>query len=180
MKFIPTKLPGCFIIEPAELLDNRGSFVKLYNKTVFTNHNININSFREVFYSTSRKNVIRGMHYQRDPFQIAKLITCTEGEILDVFLDIRPESKTYGQFDSHIISEKQKNYIYLPEGIARGFLALSDVSKVFYLQSDEHNQAADSGISWNSFGMEWKLKNPILSERDHKFPTFDNHIKNPQ
>lgn len=171
MNFIKTKIPGCFEINSDKKLDNRGSFVKTFNNTLFTKQGINVN-FLEAFYSTSRRNTIRGMHYQKGPHQIAKLVYCSAGEVLDVFLDIRENSPSYGQFSSCILSQENAKMVYLPEGIAHGFLTLSENSTVCYLQSKEYNQEADSGILWNSFGMDWKISDPIISDRDKNFIKF--------
>lgn len=171
MQFFKSKLKDCFIIESENKFDKRGTFVKTFNHNLFTKNGINA-SFRESFYSISCKNSLRGMHYQKSPHQIAKLIYCIDGEILDVFLDIRKDSPTYGQFDSHILTQKNAKMVYLPEGIAHGFLTLSEKSTVVYLQSKEYNQEADAGILWNSFGMNWGIDDPIISDRDKNFVRF--------
>lgn len=171
MKFIPSKIAGCYIIESENKFDLRGSFAKTFNNSLFEQNGIVVD-FRESFYSISKKNVLRGMHYQKDPHQIAKLVYCTDGEILDVFLDLRENSKTYGEFDYCHISQKNAKIVFLPEGIAHGFLTLSESATVAYLQSKEYNQESDSGILWNSFGMDWKILDPIISIRDKAFPPF--------
>ena len=91
---------------------------------------------------------------------------------MDVFLDIRPDSETFGKFDSVILSNENGKHIYLSEGIAHGFLVLSENATVHYLQSGVYDQESDSGILWNSFGMNWPIDNPILSKRDKGFITF--------
>lgn len=176
MKFIESKLDGCFVIQSENKRDERGTFVKTFNNELFIQNGINA-SFKESFYSISRKNSLRGMHYQESPHQIAKLIYCASGEILDVFLDIRKNSPTYGQFDSCVLSQENAKMVYLPEGIAHGFLTLSTESIVCYLQSKEYNQKADSGILWSSFGMNWNIDNPIISKRDKNFITFNEYDK---
>lgn len=171
MKFIKSKIEGCFIIEGENRLDKRGTFVKVFNDSLFKQHNIHA-SFQESFYSISCKNSLRGMHYQKSPHQIAKLVYCAEGEVLDVFLDIRKDSPTFGKFDSCLLSQKNAKMAYLPEGIAHGFLSLTEGSIVCYLQSGEYNQEADAGILWNSFGMNWGVSDPIISDRDKNFIQF--------
>lgn len=171
MKFIQSKIAGCFAIESTSKKDQRGLFVKTFNESIFKKNGINF-SCKESFYSISHKNCLRGMHYQKSPHQIKKLIHVTDGEILDVFLDIRKNSPTYGQFDSCIISQENAKMIFLAEGIAHGFLTLSEKATVCYLQSREYNQESDSGILWNSFGMDWKISDPIISNRDKNFIKF--------
>ena len=171
MKFIQSKISGCLVIESQIKRDQRGLLVKTFNDSIFKKNGIEI-SFKESFYSISCKNSLRGMHYQKSPQQIAKLIHVTDGEVLDVFLDIRKNSPTYGMFDSQLISQENAKMIFLPEGVAHGFLTISEKATVGYLQSREYNQKSDSGILWNSFGMDWKISDPIISNRDKNFIKF--------
>jgi len=174
MKFIESKINGCKIIQTNIFKDARGSFNKNFNKNIFTQNDIKEN-FDECYFSRSKKGVIRGMHFQTKPNEISKLIFCSEGEIIDVFLDIRPTSKTYGQFDAVTMTSENGIHIYLPEGIAHGFQVISENATVHYLQSGIYEKKSDSGILWNSFGMEWPLKNPILSDRDLSFQMFKDY-----
>jgi dTDP-4-dehydrorhamnose 3,5-epimerase/CDP-3, 6-dideoxy-D-glycero-D-glycero-4-hexulose-5-epimerase len=151
--------------------DERGSFTKIFNDSLFKENGVNLN-IKESFYSISCKNSLRGMHYQKDPHQISKLIYCAFGEVLDVFLDIRKDSKTYRQFDFCTLSQENSKAVFLSEGIAHGFLTLSAKSIICYLQSGEFNQESDAGILWNSFGMNWNIDNPIISDRDKNLPKF--------
>jgi dTDP-4-dehydrorhamnose 3,5-epimerase len=171
MKFIQSKIAGCFVIEAEIKKDHRGCFVKTFNESIFKENAIEV-SFKESFYSISRKNSLRGMHYQKSPHQISKLVYCSQGEIMDVVLDIRKDSPTYGQFDFYVISQKNAKMIFLPEGIAHGFLTLSEEAAVSYFQSQEYNPKSDAGILWNSFGMDWKIFDPIVSDRDKNFIKF--------
>ena len=169
MKLTKTKIDGCFVIDPYFANDNRGHFVKIFNSSSFEKAAGFSFIAKEVFYSNSKKNVLRGMHFQTHPHEIEKIIFCQNGEVLDVFLDIRKDSPTYGKFDCQIISEANHKAVFIPKGIAHGFLTLSDNSIVSYLQSGEYNSQADSGILWNSFGMDWAIDNPIISDRDKEF-----------
>ena len=175
MKFTKSKILDCQIIKSEVIEDNRGIFVKNFNKEIFIKNNIN-ESFEESYFSRSKKGVIRGMHFQNPPNEISKLIFCSEGEILDVFLDIRTSSKTFGKFDTIKISSENGIHVYLPKGIAHGFQVLSDFATVHYLQSGSYNNLSDSGIMWNSFGMDWPIKDPVLSNRDKKFSKFNFKI----
>ncbi|MBU6338594.1 MAG: dTDP-4-dehydrorhamnose 3,5-epimerase family protein [Rickettsiales bacterium] len=171
MEFIESKIKGCYIIKCNVHSDNRGSFAKIYNKSIFKKNGIDIN-FDESFFSVSKKDCIRGMHFQNNPNQVKKLVSCFSGEVLDVFLDIRKDSPTYGLFESVILSEKNSNMVLLCEGIAHGFLTLTEKSIVNYLQSGEFCKDSDNGILWNSFGFDWGVKNPIISERDSNLIKF--------
>ncbi len=173
MKFTQSEILGCQIIETDIIKDNRGAFTKNFNKEIFIRNNIDID-FEESYFSYSRKGVIRGMHFQTAPHEISKLIFCSAGEIIDVFLDIRQNSKTFGQFAQIKISSENGIHIYLPKGIAHGFQVLSDFATVHYLQSKVYNSQCDTGILWDSFGMNWPISQPILSERDKNFISFKN------
>lgn len=175
MKFAKTKINDCFVIETNYSADCRGVFIKTFNQSLFQKIGINP-SFKEAFYSVSKKNVLRGMHYQSDPYGVAKLVYCPKGKVLDVFLDLRRDSSTYGKFDYCNVSENDRRAVFIPTGVAHGFLTLDDDSIVSYLQSEEYNCGADSGILWNSFGMEWGIENPIISDRDKSFVNFSNLI----
>lgn len=173
MKFTQSKILGCQIIETEIIKDNRGVFIKNFNKEIFSKNNITVD-FEESYFSHSKKGVIRGMHFQTPPHEISKLIFCSAGEVLDVFLDIRPDSKTFGEFEKINISSENGIHVYLPKGIAHGFQVLSDFATLHYLQSDVYNKLSDSGILWDSFGMDWPILEPIISERDKNFTSFEN------
>lgn len=172
MKLIETVIEGVFIIENFKFYDDRGGFIKIFNDGIFNKYNIKFN-IKEIYYSISQKNVIRGMHFQLPPFEHAKLIYITSGEILDVILDIRKGSKTFGKTVSIKLIE-HKNAIFIPVGCAHGFKSLKDNSVVVYNQTSCYSQEHDSGILWNSFGFDWQLDNPIISERDKMFVNFND------
>ncbi len=176
MRFIKSNILGCMIIENDIICDGRGMFVKNFNSDIFKKNNIHEN-FSESYYSRSQKGVIRGMHFQTKPHEISKLIFCSEGEILDIFLDLRYNSETFGQFESIKLTRENGIHIYIPRGIAHGFQVLSENATVHYLQSEVYNKSSDTGILWNSFGMNWPIKNPIISERDQEFITLDEYKK---
>jgi len=168
MEFIKTKFDGLFEIKNDEFKDCRGSFVKTFHENTFHNHGLEID-FKEGFYSVSNKNVLRGMHYQIPPSDHNKLVYVTDGAILDVALDIRKDSKTYGKYFSTELSNVNKKSLYMGKGFAHGFLTLSDMATVMYLTSTVHSPECDKGILWSSFGFEWPVDDPIMSERDKSF-----------
>jgi dTDP-4-dehydrorhamnose 3,5-epimerase len=172
MNIIPTKLDGVFVIETDQFLDDRGTFVKTFHKERFEENGLSTD-FKESFYSMSRKGVIRGMHIQTPPKDHSKLVFVTKGSILDVVLDLRKGSPTYGQHISTELSEKNHKMLYMPTGCAHGFLSLEDDSCTVYLQTATHSPEHDTGIRIDSFGMDWQTEQPILSKRDLGFETLE-------
>ena len=163
------KIPGCFELLPTVQTDLRGRFVKVFQEDFFAQNNIETN-FSEEYYSVSRKGVIRGMHFQIPPQAHVKLVYCISGTVQDVILDLRKESKTYGQHEIIKIDARKANCVYIPKGLAHGFCAMTENAVMIYKVSTVYSPAHDTGILWNSFGMEWPIRNPILSPRDLNFP----------
>ena len=172
MKFKELKLKACKAIEVDIFRDKRGVFHKTYNQDKFQEHGIEM-EFKEQFFTCSNKNVLRGMHFQLPPHDQSKLITCLTGSVLDVFLDLRKNSATYGQTDSIILSEDSGMSVFLPSGIAHGFLSLEDNTGMMYSTSSVYNSLSDSGVLWNSIDYSWPIKNPEISDRDNKHLRFD-------
>lgn len=139
-------------------------------------HGENLNSLMpkisELLLTTSRKNVIRGLHYQEKPFEIKKFLTCVKGEILDIFVDIRKESPTYGKYGFKKLNEEDSLSILIPEGFAHGYSTLSEYSIVAYLQSENYNPKYDRAINPLSLNIDWCVDNPIISEKDLKAINF--------
>ena len=173
MKLIETKLSGVYIIETNIFSDERGIFIKIFNADYFKKMGLECD-FKESFYSTSRKFVIRGMHFQIPPQDYTKLIYVTKGKIIDVVLDIRKGSATYGKYISEELSDKNGRCAYIPKGFAHGFLALVDNSTTVYMQTTVYAPTYDKGIRFDSFGMNWMVKKPIISERDKSFPKLED------
>jgi dTDP-4-dehydrorhamnose 3,5-epimerase len=172
--FSSSLLPGCFLVENYSSNDNRGSFEKIFNIKNFEAKGLSC-SWAEQYYSISNKNVLRGMHFQVPPYQHQKLVTCISGKILDVVFDLRAESEAYGKYDYFELSDKFSTSIYVPEGVAHGFLTLSDKAVVLYNVTSIHSTEHDAGISWDSIGFDWPILNPVLSERDRGLPRFGDY-----
>ncbi len=170
MNFKDTDIEGVYEIELFHQDDHRGSFTKTYHKETFDKKGL-ISDFQESFFSINKEGVIRGMHFQLPPHDHAKLVYSTNGRILDVILDLRTESQTFGKFAAIEISDKSHKAVYMPKGWAHGFCCQTDATMV-YLTSTMHNPDADSGVRWDSFGMEWPLDQIIMSERDKNFISF--------
>ncbi|WP_197904731.1 dTDP-4-dehydrorhamnose 3,5-epimerase [Desulfosarcina alkanivorans] len=175
MKFTECGIPGVVFIENRILEDRRGAFVKIFHQEAFHGAGIE-DQFQESYYSISRKGVIRGMHFQAPPADHAKLVYVISGAIVDVVLDIRRGTPTYGRFVAFDINEDNRCAVYVPRGCAHGFCALSDHAVVTYLQTTMHAPEHDSGIHFDSFGMDWPEKDPTLSDRDSQFPMFKDFI----
>lgn len=174
MEFISTKIQGTYLIKNKEFVDCRGEFVKIYNEEVFNELGLN-SDFKEIFYTISKKNTIRGMHFQNPPYDQEKLVYVTKGKVLDVILDIRKASPTYGQYISYELSSQTHDAIYVAKGCAHGYLALEDESIVAYHVTSLFNKLADDGVHYDSFGMQWSVENPILSDRDLNFLSLDKY-----
>lgn len=176
MELVKTELEGVYIIKNFNADDNRGSFVKTFHKEFFKKHNL-CTEFNESYFSISKKDVIRGMHFQLPPFDHEKLVYVPKGKILDVILDLRKNSKTYGKSISVELSDKNRDSIYIPKGLAHGFMSLENETITVYNVAAVYEKDADYGIMFNSFKFDWQCTEPIMSERDKKFVTFDEFEK---
>jgi dTDP-4-dehydrorhamnose 3,5-epimerase len=157
-------IQGVEIITTKEFFDNRGSFNKLFS--TLENSNINF-KLKEMYFNTSNKDVLRGMHLQTKPYDLNKIIYCFRGKILDVLLDLRTESPTYMCSFSIELNENSNKIIYIPKGVAHGFLSLEDNSKLLYLTDNIYSEKQDTGVRWDSFGFDWPVKKPNISKRDN-------------
>ena len=164
MQFIETSIPDCYEIIPRVIEDNRGKFVKTFHKNTFIENGLESN-FAEEYFSVSQKNVLRGMHFQLPPHAHVKLVYCSDGEVLDVLVDLRVGSPVYGKAVKFNLSAEKANILYIPIGVAHGFYTLSEMATMIYKTSTVHNASCDCGILWNSFDV-WKVEAPILSDRD--------------
>lgn len=171
MELRPTAIPGCFEVIFQERIDERGSFVKTMQSTDFERLGLDCH-FTETFYTRSQPNVLRGMHLQMAPSDGAKLVYCIEGAILDLALDLRPESPTFGRVSAIELSGANPIAAYIPRGVAHGFYVRSSPAITMYHVSSEYNPQRDTGVRWDSFGFGWPVTNPLLSPRDHALKTF--------
>ncbi len=171
MKSQELPLAGCYQITPFTQSDARGCFSKPWDAKILQQAGLYF-EIREIFYNVSHTNSLRGMHFQSPPYQQTKLVHCIQGQVLDVLLDLRHSSPSFGKSYSLILQASVPCILYLPPGIAHGFLALQDSSIILYAVSQAYVPQYDLGIRWDSFGFEWPTSNPILSERDQAFPPF--------
>lgn len=173
--FSDTKIEGLKLIMLKPILDGRGWFLKTFHAPSFAAAGL-ATDFPESFVSLSHRDVIRGMHFQTPPHDHVKLVRCHSGSILDVVLDLRSRSSTYGQCAAFMLNSKHPQCLYIPSGLAHGFLTLSESATIEYHTSTTHQPAHDAGIRWDSFGMEWGCEQPILSARDEALTPFDKFI----
>ena len=177
MEIIESAIPDVLIIKPDVFQDERGYFFESFNAEKFRSFGIDAR-FMQDNESKSQKGVLRGLHFQTQPGQ-AKLIRCTLGRIWDVAVDIRPSSRTYGEFFGMEISAEDAVQILIPVGFAHGFLVLSEWAEVQYKCSNVYNGATEAGIQWDDVELKvaWPLGSalPLLSERDKKNPSFAEH-----
>ncbi|HXK38343.1 MAG TPA: dTDP-4-dehydrorhamnose 3,5-epimerase [Candidatus Paceibacterota bacterium] len=169
MRIETLQIPSIFLITPRLLTDNRGTFEKSFIASLFKSHGMDT-EIQEEFASTSESGVIRGMHFQSPPMACAKYVSVTSGSILDVVLDLRRSASTYGTHITILLSAENHQMLYIPQGFAHGFLALEDKTVVRYLQTREFSPDHDKGIHFDSFGCDWQVSNPILSNRDKSHP----------
>lgn len=177
--FHPTRFEGVLLVKPFVSEDNRGAFIKDYSLEVFKNQGIDY-ELKEVFYTESKKGVVRAIHFQSN-HQQAKLVRCLTGKIFDVVVDLRPHSSTYGQYEAFELSAENKDELLIPEHFGHGYLVLED-SIVSYKCAEKFYPEDDDGILWNdpSLAIQWPVHlvdQVILSERDEKLQSFKEFTK---
>ena len=179
MNLIKTKLDGLVVLKPTVFKDNRGCFMESYNQNIINKLFGNIN-FVQDNESESSRGVLRGLHFQNPPFTQSKLVRCVKGVVLDVALDLRKNSKTYGHFETTVLSSENKEQLFIPIGFAHGFIVLSESAVLSYKVDNYYNPESESGIIWNDpdLNIDWKInkKEIIVSEKDKSLPTFNNFL----
>lgn len=174
LKKIETGIEGLYLIEPKVFGDSRGFFMESYNKRDFLEIGI-IDEFVQDNHSKSKKGVLRGLHFQKNPKEQSKLIRVIRGSVFDVALDLRKNSPTYGKYFTTIISEENKRMLYIPKGFAHGFLTLEDNTEFIYKCDEYYCPEYEDGIIWSdeSLNIPWpEMKGLIISEKDGKLGKF--------
>lgn len=167
-EFEKQNIEDVILVKPKVFGDNRGFFMETYKKSDFVANGIDV-EFTQDNHSKSIKGVLRGLHYQAKPYGQAKLVRCVKGRIYDVAVDIRKNSKTFGQYVKVELSEDNKQMLFIPDGFAHGFVALTDDVEILYKASGEYAPQADRGILWNDkeINIDWGIDfEPILSDKD--------------
>jgi dTDP-4-dehydrorhamnose 3,5-epimerase len=170
-EFKRLEIPEVILIEPKIFRDGRGFFMEVFKNEDFKKVGINFLPVQEN-HSKSKYGVLRGLHFQKEPYQQAKLVRCVKGKIFDVAVDIRKNSPTFGQHVSVVLSAVNKNILFIPKGFAHGFEVLSKEAEVVYLVDNVYMSEYDAGIRWDDedLNIEWPIKEPILSEKDKNLP----------
>ena len=173
MQVEKTPIEGLLIIHPRIFEDGRGYFFESYNKENFSDAGIDFEFFQDN-QSLSQKGVLRGLHFQQPPHEQGKLVRVLQGSVLDVVVDIRKQSNTYGQHFAIELSAKNKKMFWIPPGFAHGFLTLEDNTVFFYKCTKGYNKASEGAVLWNDvdLNISWNISNPIVSEKDNVAPTF--------
>lgn len=171
MKFEQTPLKNVWLIKPGVLKDPRGHFLEAFRRDLFKKEGLEY-EFVQDNISTSKKNTLRGLHYQLPPASQTKLIMVPHGKILDVAVDARKNSPTFGQYFSTILSSENRHMMLIPTGFAHGFSVLSDEATIYYKCNDYYNKSLERGIFWNDpeINIDWKIDAPILSAKDQALP----------
>ena len=177
MEYKEHHLKGVIEYTPRKVSDARGWFMESYNRQALEDAGVNV-SFVQDNISFSVKNVLRGLHFQKPPFAQAKLVRVLSGKALDVVVDIRPDSPTYGQHVKVILDAEQSNQLFIPAGFAHGFLTLEDNTTFFYKCSDYYNKESEGGLLWNDpdLNIDWNVTDPIVSDKDLVQPKFEGFI----
>lgn len=171
MQAEPTAIPGCTLMQLDRHHDERGDFVKAFHRSTYRAAGLDPH-IAEFYWSTSRRGVIRGLHFQVPPHAHAKTVAILRGEIHDVVLDLRIQSPAFGQHVAFRLGEDAPGAVHVPLGCAHGFQALTDDALVAYLVGTEHHPGCDTGVRWDSAGIDWPLPDPVVSERDRALPAF--------
>lgn len=179
LEIIDLDVQDAFLVKPKHFIDERGEFFKFYTRDLLKTRNV-VPSFAEEYFSISKKGTIRGMHYQTDPFSQAKFVSCLKGKVLDVIIDMRQSSRTFGKWISVELSGDNIEMLYVPRGFAHGFLSLTENSEVFYKADNDFAPNSERGVLWNdpALNIAWpKMDNYIVSEKDKTWPSFKNAEK---
>jgi dTDP-4-dehydrorhamnose 3,5-epimerase len=180
MKFTETGLPGVWLIEPLVHEDSRGFFLESFAAREMEAHGLTSNFVQDNHARSTAAGVVRGLHFQRPPFDQSKLVRVVRGEVFDAVVDLRRKSKTFGTWLGFTLSEKNKRMLYIPGGFAHGYCTLSADAEFLYKVDAYYSPAHDAGIRWNdpAIGVAWPVKDPVVSDKDAKLP-FLNEIETP-
>lgn len=174
MKFIETPLCGAYTIELERFEDERGFFARSWCKAEFESHGLNSNISQCNISYNKKKGSLRGMHYQAKPYEEAKLVRCTLGAIYDVIIDLRQASATFKKWYALDLSVKNHKMLYIPEGLAHGYLTLEDDTELFYQMSEFYYPECARGVRWNdpAFNIQWPDEKILISARDQAYPDY--------
>ena len=173
MNKLETTIFGCFELQPRVFKDDRGRLVKTFHEDTFIGLGLDTN-FKEEYYSVSKKGVLRGLHFQLPPNDHVKCVTCISGRIFDVVVDLRKESPTYKKHFSIELDSEKGNMLYIPKGLAHGFYVMSEEAIFLNRTTVVYKPESDTGIKWDSCGVNWPNPDPVLSDKDKEMIEIDN------
>ncbi len=175
MRFEATKIPGVVVVEPDLLEDERGSFARVWCRREFAEHGLCAELAQCSISWNRRAGTLRGMHHQLPPHAETKLVRVTSGAAFDVAVDLRPDSSTFRRWFGCELTEANRRMLYIPEGLAHGFLTLADGTEVVYQISAFHHPEAARGVRWDdpAFAIEWPARPVVISDRDRSYPDFE-------
>ena len=173
------ELKGVYEITLMPKKDKRGFFMRVFDDNIFSDFKLSYKWVQENHSRSLKKGIIRGLHFQIPPFSETKLVRCIRGAVLDVFIDLRKDSNTFGKWGSIELTEENKKMILIPRGFAHGFCTLADISEVLYKVDNYYSEEYELGLIWNDsdIGIIWPVDNPILSEKDHRNMTLKDFIR---
>jgi dTDP-4-dehydrorhamnose 3,5-epimerase len=171
MEILELDIPGVLLLKPKVISDERGSFLESYKESLFHDAGID-HTFCQDNQSVSRRNVIRGLHFQEPPFEQGKLVRVVTGSVMDVVVDIRKGSPHYGHYLKVQLNALNMNVLWIPPGFAHGFVSLEDDTMLLYKCTKEYNRESESGILWNDpdLAIDWGIEDPVISEKDKALP----------
>jgi dTDP-4-dehydrorhamnose 3,5-epimerase len=180
MEIKKRKLEGVFEIQLKPISDSRGFFMRAYDINELNKFGLSKVWVQENHSRSEEKGIIRGLHFQLPPYSETKLVRCVKGAVLDVFVDIRKDSPTFGQWDSIELSEDNKKMIFIPRGFAHGFCTLTEISEVYYKVDNFYAKEFERGLLWSDqdIKIDWPVSKPVLSAKDNNNMTLKHFIEN--
>lgn len=180
MTFQETSLSGVMLVRFSPKTDERGYFMRIWDMNLAESYGLVSAWVQESVSFSKHKNTLRGLHFQSEPFMETKFITVLRGVIMDVVVDIRPDSPTFGKWESFVLEEDIPSALYIPRGFAHGFKTQSDDCQMLYKMDTPYNSMHESGIIWcdRNLDINWDITDPIISKRDSEFQTFKEYVKN--
>ena len=175
MNFVETPLAGVWVIEPEPLADERGCFARTFDRRAFGERGLSTSLAQCSTSYNARRGTLRGLHWQDQPHGEDKLVRCTRGAVFDVAVDVRSDSPTFKRWYAVELTADNRRQLYLPSGVAHGFLTLTDASELFYQMSEEYHPELSRGARWNDpmFAISWPMSPTVVSERDQSYPDFE-------
>jgi dTDP-4-dehydrorhamnose 3,5-epimerase len=174
LKFIETNFQGCYLIQIEKKVDDRGFFARTWDKKEFMEYGLCSDFVQCNISFNEKRGTIRGLHYQEKPYEEGKLVRCTKGKILEIFIDLRKNSKTYRQWGSVELDSKKEIELFVPKGFALGLQTLEDNTEIFYQMSQFYKPEFSRGIRWNDpyFDIHWSLEPTVISKKDQNINDF--------